>query len=313
MKTTTKPWILFLLLPFLLLSCTNPMEVQSSSSATEVSLVTPEYTDTIQPTKVLTQQPSASQTPAFLPTTDASILHPTWTPLPTLSPEKASQLVAELLETNGGCELPCWWGITPGETSWNVAFQFLSRLSIYIGVTKVKDQIVFASAKIPVPYPVAYAQYLMHDYSIEYGIVDAIRIYNFDLAPNYYLSRVLQIYGQPEGIWIRTFREEEQSRPFLIDIFYSDKGILLEYGGGDIKDMGDYLVNCLDERRTPYIYLWAPDKETTFEDATKRYLYTEDVSPVPLQDATGMSVSAFYEKFISQGKVCLETPKDLWP
>ena len=52
------------------------------------------------------------------------IANPTWEYLTSVVPEnfvpilRADEDAAlpELLATNGGCELPCWWGITPGVT-----------------------------------------------------------------------------------------------------------------------------------------------------------------------------------------------------
>ena len=35
-----------------------------------------------------------------------------------LEPDEMQAYVREMLQTNGGCELPCWWGIIPGKTSW---------------------------------------------------------------------------------------------------------------------------------------------------------------------------------------------------
>jgi hypothetical protein len=60
----------------------------------------------------------------------------TWTPLPTLSPGEADVLVMDLLENNAGCQLPCWWGIWPGETTWDEAKYYLETFAskIYAGV-----------------------------------------------------------------------------------------------------------------------------------------------------------------------------------
>ncbi|GIK57231.1 MAG: hypothetical protein BroJett015_28940 [Chloroflexota bacterium] len=41
---------------------------------------------------------------------------PTITPAPTLSPEQEGDFLSSLMSDNGGCELPCWWGVTPGQT-----------------------------------------------------------------------------------------------------------------------------------------------------------------------------------------------------
>jgi hypothetical protein len=62
------------------------------------------------------------------------------------------------------------------------------------------------------------------------------------------------------------------------------------------------------------MYLWSPDNRMTFTEAKVRFLDTENLpEPVPLQEATGMSVEEFYSNIINTGQVCIETPKVLWP
>lgn len=143
-------------------------------------------------------------------------LEPTLTAIPkaTLVPEEARKLVQELLENNGGCKLPCWWGITPGKTTWAEARIFLEGFSVYVGET--------GEVQIPLPTPYSNATYMDHGYSIKNGIVDHIDIYNFNLAPNYYLPKFLETYGQPTEIWMRTYSKYEMGiHPFLVDLFLS--------------------------------------------------------------------------------------------
>lgn len=40
------------------------------------------------------------------------------TPVPTLPPKEQNAYLLNLIETNGGCELPCFLGIQPGISSW---------------------------------------------------------------------------------------------------------------------------------------------------------------------------------------------------
>jgi len=52
----------------------------------------------------------------------------TQTPSGKLSP-KAQDIVIALSEDNGGCELPCFWGITSGQTAWKDANAFISQIN----------------------------------------------------------------------------------------------------------------------------------------------------------------------------------------
>ncbi len=50
-------------------------------------------------------------------------------PMPTLSLEEKEIVTSELYKTNGNCELPCWWGIVPGETEWQTAKLLLNSVA----------------------------------------------------------------------------------------------------------------------------------------------------------------------------------------
>lgn len=62
-------------------------------------------------------------TPSVTTTTLAVV---TPTTLSTLSYDEALVTVQTLYETNNGCLLPCWWGITPGKTTWEQTKDLLS-------------------------------------------------------------------------------------------------------------------------------------------------------------------------------------------
>jgi hypothetical protein len=72
-------------------------------------------------------------TPTAVPNTATPTAIPlTATPKPlptaTLTNEQIDANLTELMLTNGGCELPCWWGILPGETSIDSARESLKAL-----------------------------------------------------------------------------------------------------------------------------------------------------------------------------------------
>jgi len=48
------------------------------------------------------------------------------TPLPTLSFYKTVYL---MYEANNICSLPCWWGITPGVSTWTEAKQYIEHFN----------------------------------------------------------------------------------------------------------------------------------------------------------------------------------------
>ena len=279
-------------------------QTEISSKQTSTPVLDKEKTPAVYPTKTI----AALSIYTITPTT----MIPTLTPLPTLNPIEAKKRLDELLKNNAGCYLPCFWGITPGKTTWQEAKQFLQTFTMFTGIRETSNNFLYGYFQIPFPKDMGT---ITHSYKIINDIVNEIKAYNGDLSPAFYLPDFLETYGQPDNISIRTFREEEQnSRPFLIDLFYAEKGILIEYSGGNIKDLGDRLQNCIEGMNSPFIYLWSPDLNLTFTEAKKEFLDTENLpQPIPLQDATGIDVNTFYNSIRNSGTVCIETPKEIWP
>jgi hypothetical protein len=62
-------------------------------------------------------------------TVTASIQVSPANPRPTLTADEAKVLVFDRLENNGGCQLPCLWGLTPGGTDLTFLDDFMSQFS----------------------------------------------------------------------------------------------------------------------------------------------------------------------------------------
>jgi hypothetical protein len=233
------------------------------------------------------------------------------------TPGSPQKLVKYLLQTNAGCKLPCWWGITPGQTGWRQARQILEQTSIYIDGQETQDSF-YVKVGVYLPFPYDFAPSMEHVYRVKNGIVDYIRVYNFDLAPEYALPHVLQTYGPPTEVWLRTFAKADLGvQDYLVELFYQEAGILLEYRTGQpLEEIKGKLRNCrINEMDAPVIHLWSTEgQDLTFEDA-KQFIDRANLpEPKPLLDATGMDVQTFYETFTDRTTdVCLETPKNLWP
>lgn len=307
-------WIM-LVLAYILISCTRKLEPEllitptlSPSSGFVSQITTPLYasqTNSVEPsvTVIPTQKPKQTEIMTNTPRT--------WPSVPTLSSEDSQKILNDLLVNNAGCRLPCFWGITPGETSFEDVLDSLEPFTMILGVTEVPGNIRVLYSRVP--FPEEWGA-VVHSYTFINNVVEEIHAYNYDFAPGFYLSAFLETYGQPSEIWVSTFREEEQSsRPFLVDLFYPDQGILMEYSGGEITDLGYSLKNCLYQLNSPFIYLWVPEQGFTFQEATERFLDSGEFKRIPLVEATGIDENAFYSGFQDFGYLCLETPKDLWP
>ncbi len=115
-----------------LIGCTN---TNTLPPPVATSTPIPENTPLSEQTQFTsTETPRSTVTPT--PVVDTGLLTLTPTPLlpPILTKAEALAFIVNMQETNGGCELPCWWGITSGETTVQVAKQVLSPLRNFPGL-----------------------------------------------------------------------------------------------------------------------------------------------------------------------------------
>lgn len=328
-------------------ACTGNRLVAQTPSQTVVSqaemptnTLLPASTSSLPPTVTLTPPltstppPTATRTPTRTPGPTATAT-PTWEPLPTLPTpsQTAKRLVQELFETNRGCLLPCWWGITPGQTSWEEARLFLEQFAEVDPYESVDQNKPKFSVGILVPVPdeiyrklfpdeteVPPYFYISHLYNVEEGVVVSMDVSTrYYLGYAYRLSAFLQTYGPPDEIWLSTYSTEYPIGvlPFLVALFYPEQGILVNYFP-EANFVGDEVHACQLDRPPTSLGLWASEQKVMNYIEAARFFGLNPGEPgilhMPIEEATEMDVQTFYETFKAPGSgVCLETPKELWP
>jgi hypothetical protein len=282
-----------------------PLTSSSSPTMTVMPTQTPTPTKTITPTHWPSVTPRPTKTPTLTPTI-------TWTPLPTLPPDKALARVLELLKTNGGCKLPCWWGITPGLTSRDEALAYLASFATrFTGGPSYPDYgAVFAVPQNTIPG-------LLHGESYGFGFtVDKNGIVEQITAwKPYRLSDFLTDYGPPPQVWIygESLDTIASYASYTIVLYYPDQGILAAWDGTIEKQ--DPIRVC-PNRFDPGVFLklWAPPVTKTFEEAAGSELLGPPVPPrrvfYPLEKATNINIKAFYERYKDSrnASTCFEMP-----
>jgi hypothetical protein len=249
-----------------------------------------------------------SFTPAMTPT-------PSQTPMPspvaTLSLEEGRALVLDLLANNGGCRLPCFWGITPGVTTWEEAKAFFLQF----------DQEIWFNppfAEVDIPGEVGFYGDLNQvwiRFTLSGNQIISMVVHGLSDAP-YSLQEFLTVYGEPEEVWIKTFSKHEGPIPFGIVLLYPQSGYAAVYGR-EAKYISDTVLRaCLGDKAA--LYLWNPvdSKVTTLEEFGNLFDWFIDKSEpnLPLLVATGMDLDTFYQTYKdAAGVPCLETPAGLWP
>jgi hypothetical protein len=228
-------------------------------------------------------------------------------------------MALELLENNNGCKLPCWWGVTPGQTEWQTAYQFL-RMFDSDPYFFSNSEFGFYEVHIPLPIEVFGNSIMGQFYFVQNGIVVRIdaHVAIGDIADGYLnqytLPEFLTTYGQPTEVWLSTYpgAGEGGSLPFSVILFYPKQGIVAKYGsnGGEYED---FVRGCPQENPVSYLQVLPPGSKKTFE---KTMVGTSALSAwryLSLEEATGLDVATFYETFKYQDNTtCLETPAEKW-
>lgn len=287
-------------------SSTHLPETQPSLTASSTT-PTPTVTTTVPPTTPTitpTPQPTGTETPVPIPTPPGVVRR---------------EQVLWLLETNNGCQLPCWWGITLEQTEWPLAKEFLSRFDQSISQTSSTLGLVYYEVSIPLPPEIFIEDQTILGILVQNGIVERIRIHLpfIDIPPGYLTSYTLSVfltaYGQPTEVRLSTSPApfEHDELPFVVVLFYADRGIAALYGINGARQ-GDMVHGCPQQEPVRSLELWSPSLDFTFEQMISRsaVFNTEYLS---LEESTEMDVATFYETFKNaDNTTCLETPADLW-
>jgi hypothetical protein len=310
----------------------------SNTSTDIVSREAISYVGTIPATRVLTDQTpfptTVSQTPTPIPndTSTASMMplptstptiQPTVTesptPTATLTDTELRQFALDLLEDNNSCQLPCWWGITPGETNWDTAYKLIRIFDRVPNRVIVDSENVIYMPVIPLPSDIFEYDEVAHSYSVQNGIVERIEmpVWRGDPLDGYLTQYTLPVflttYGSPVEVWLSTYfaAGEGGILPFSVVLFYPEQGIVALYSSNGEKQ-GDFVQGCPQEDPVSYLVLTSPDINQTFKQAVG-VSSAFNMDYLSLEEATGMDVATFYETFKNpDNTTCLETPANLW-
>ena len=257
--------------PKLLSEKTNDTVVKSLTKTATIQKVT------VTPTKKTEQNPT--------PSISASL-----TPQSTLTTEEGKALVLELIASNGGCQLPCWWGITPGETSWDDTRSFLETFTTISNLSTNLYGVTYRNLPENVSDGAVGATISVND-----GLVQTI------VTDVYYpLSEVLAIYGQPSEVRIFVDSQSiDTLAPFVIALYY-EQGFLAVFRGKTNKGVPSQICPSSIGGNQTVWFLWSPNLEMPFEKAGRQallFVSPADKSFRKLEETTDMNVRSFYETY----------------
>lgn len=310
----------------LLLGCTN-------FEPNLVSTVVPTISPTSSPTPLLISSPiplatltpssSTSSTPFTDPqqaTVPLSDEHPV--PRETLVPDIAKPLVLDLTQSDEECLLPCFWGIELGQTEWKAIEPLLATVAYSISYSTNGSDFFSDTPDddsfivwMYLYFPEIARAPLSYIFNVQDGIImfiDAQMLLVTSNTP----SAILETHEQPTEVWLLTSSAPmDDFLGFYLSFFYDNQHFLLTYSGqGTVVDAKVH--GCVsEESRSLRLVAWSPEQELTFTEAldglqaSRQIIYN-----LPLDEATDMTVTSFYETFRNTKEpICLETATELWP
>lgn len=271
--------------------------------------------------KTYTFEPIITSTPKPINSPTVSI-KPSITPLPTLSGANREALITELLESNGMCSYPCWWGLTPGESSWITTNQFLNT---FVDEIDEFEQVIDGKRTINVRYQVPDNLY---SYLVTFWVdlledkILSINSKDTQDEEKFQLPKLLSNHGKPSEIIVHVipFKLEplQEGYPFELLLYYPDQYMIAHYEIRAEKT-GKIIYFCNPEPRDGSLYLWSPEVEVDFEQyAFNSYNFfgslLDETKPIQyIDEVTNMNVDNFYETFVNpQNSKCLESSEDEW-
>lgn len=146
-------------------------------------------------------------------------------------------------------------------------------------------------------------------------------VFPLGYVEGYTLAQILNTYGQPGEVWVRTFdRPRDMTLPFDLVLFYPQKGFMVRYR--DNADLDGETVQtvrgCFQNLEyPPELWTSTPHQQISFlEAATSAISFglDEEKEYRPLEEVTTMDVELFFRRFSQPENLdCLETPASLWP
>lgn len=222
--------------------------------------------------------------------------------LPTLSVVDSAEIVNDLLLYNGGCKLPCFWGVVPGTTEWNTAKAFLQT---------------FAEIREGKHYSIKVRESEYHhtsliEFNVEKNVIIEITV-GLPFTRNFTIEKVLTDYGKPDEVYLLTYRNSPTNPiPSFLILSYQHQGILAQYEFESQKvNDNDFLI-C-SQPIGPSLWLRSPQKMLSDLEINQS-VFGEEPSLIlqKIDEVSDITIEKFYNEF-KENSACFYTPINIWP
>lgn len=262
-----------------------------------------------------TIMPTQTGTPLPSPTLLSPTFTSTFTPAPTstatlpatLEPEQAKETIRSLLQEPVDCEAPCFWGITPGQTTLEEAINIFTHLGFQVKSTTYQGKDFYG-----IEYDFDDGLSISVILTIQNEIVENLRI---KMHPEkqkpgatrewlaYSPEILIQRYGSPSRVEFSLGRVDNPSHAMIL-YFESVKMIILYLGReeGFLNDKATLEV-CPLINQFDYIEIWLGDDP--------QY---PPLPEVPLEEATSLKMEEFSNLMTGDPrKACFNLKEEAFP
>jgi hypothetical protein len=305
-------------LTFILASCMNSQGTMISPMSTSTipkPIGTTTFTETETSTPI-TPTPTRTETP-----------FPSITPLPTLANSEVQNYLTNLIQNPGSCKLPCWWGLTPGTSSWQDVKDFM----FHIGIKNIGGAYHTLEKNFDIANPFIQQNIMINENdnilsNIWFSVAGYYSPSQFQSIWNLYTpKKILASYGKPSRIYFSISTVNDQNpagkkigEGYTMWLFYDPQGFLIRYEGlGKVQNQNIHICPTLGYEAIDslYFYLQDPTSSTLLEymvDGFQGEFGKSGFETLPLEKATGLSIDQFMG--LATGKInCFDTPYSIWP
>jgi hypothetical protein len=295
-------------------SCTAEAQSQSPTGLYSSTASAARSTSLPSPPIIRSPFPPATARFSSTPTPKPTITSlPSTTALPTYPSGTAG--VSELMANNGGCELPCWWGIVPGASTWSSVLPMLQSLEpvpwpsdLPVTEPPERHEFTFSEPYWPKGSSISLGASVRND------IIERLYIDIHEL-PGYSLSHMLDWLGVPDLIMVQPSPGPGGNGGADLILFSPSRGVLVRFVSNGHVSNGKFAV-CF--REAFGVLLWDPSSHIDFYQLGSS-VAVPGLNPYSIggfrsiEDALGLDPMQFTKKFINPALGgCMSLPIELW-
>jgi len=265
---------------------------------------------------------ASTLTPIPLPLFTAA---PLWTPLPTFSSTAGEETLRIWIQGTSECLLPCWGGITPGQTKWDEARQIVKQLSGFARVN-ISENIscefgecngiawsLFPNTVAEGAFYTKFPENVVH--LVQINIQNEGKAQKINLVRNIGLQEVFRWYGLPPIFLLNVETDQAEDRFMELVLVYPERQSIIRY----VKKtelIDNKVVNCGQDHQIEMIIVDNKEQLASL-DAVANAVETRglhiDNRYKTVEEATGVTPNSLYDEISAFNDYCISTPVDMWP